>query len=89
MSEQDWEELRHAVNESHPFLDEKLETLVHLSLNEYRVCLLDLAGFSSKESDILLGQAFSYTSKTKQRILKKMFGKQLSAAEFSKRIRRL
>lgn len=89
MSEQDWEEFRHAVNESYPFLDEKLETLVHLSLNEYRVCLLDLAGFSSKESDILLGQAFSYTSKTKQRILKKLFGKQLSATEFSKRIRRL
>lgn len=60
-----------------------------LSQKEYRVCLLVLLAFKPGQMVSLTGFSSSDISKTRQRLLQKLFGEQGSATDFDRRFRGL
>ena len=58
-----------------------------LSSKEYRICILVLLAFKPGEMVNLTGFSSSDISKTRQRLLMKLFGEQGSAGQFDRRLR--
>ena len=69
------------------FLWDKLMGEYTLSSKEYRICILVLLAFKPGEMVNLTGFSSSDISKTRQRLLMKLFGEQGSAGQFDKRLR--
>ena len=69
------------------FLRDKLMGEYTLSSKEYRICILVLLAFKPGEMVNLTGFSSSDISKTRQRLLMKLFGEQGSAGQFDKRLR--
>ena len=69
------------------FLWDKLMGEYTLSSKEYRICILVLLAFKPGEMVNLTGFSSSDISKTRQRLLMKLFGEQGSAGQFDRRLR--
>ena len=75
MKLRDWDELEVYVGMVAPGFRDKLNSLCHLSLQEYRVCLLLKAHISPSGIAVLTCKSQSAISTTRSRLYNKVFGK--------------
>ena len=86
-SEDEWRNMLTTVEQNVPRFRDKLMGEYTLSSKEYRICILVLLAFKPGEMVNLTGFSSSDISKTRQRLLMKLFGEQGSAGQFDRRLR--
>ena len=89
LSDEDWEQLRATVESIYPTFFEAMNARQRLSVKDYRTCLLVKAKFAPSDINILMGQTESYSTQTKKRLHKKVFGSEGTAAEFEQKVNHL
>ena len=89
LSDEDWSKLRATVEVRFPGFFEVVNKRSHLPNDQYRACLLTMAGcFRPSDLETLLGWGYNYASKKRQQLLKKVFGMNGSAADFDCMVRK-
>ncbi len=89
LSDEDWSKLRATVEVRFPGFFEAVNKRSHLPNDQYRACLLTMAGcFRPSDLETLLGWGYNYASKKRQQLLKKVFGMNGSAADFDRMVRK-
>ena len=89
LSDEDWSKLRATVEVRFPGFFEVVNKRSHLPNDQYRACLLTMAGcFRPSDLETLLGWGYNYASKKRQQLLKKVFGMNGSAADFDRMVRK-
>jgi hypothetical protein len=86
LCDEDWEKLRAAVENIYPTFFETMNARQRLSVKDYRTCLLVKAKFTPSDINILMEQTESYSTQTKKRLHKKVFGCEGTAAEFERKV---
>lgn len=88
-SEEDWQELIKAINQTYRDFTTKLIRLSHPSTHEYHVCLLLKAGFEPVRIAALTLRSKAAISTVRSRLYEKTFGKKGSAKDWDEVIRTL
>lgn len=89
ITEKNWNSLTQEVEEIFPHFRSLVNSNGILSRDDYRICLLTVAHFSTKEIDMLLDRCDSYSSQAKKRLMKKIFKKEGTAKEFNQKLETL
>ena len=71
-SDKDWKDIEVPVSESYPSFSSTLYSAYHLSILEYRTCLLLKAGFTPKEISYLLCKSKEAISSIRRRLCGKI-----------------
>ena len=88
-SEDDWQELIKAINQTYKDFTTKLMRLSHPTSHEYHVCLLLKAGFEPVRIAALTLRSKAAISTVRSRLYEKTFGKKGSAKDWDEVIRTL
>ena len=84
----DWGKLRATVETRYPEFYQTMHKRHHLQQDEYRACLLTIAGrFRPTDIETVLGWTYNTASKKRLQLLKKIFGIKGSAADFDRMVR--
>ena len=83
-STEEWDKLDQLFHEVHPNFTATLQNTYKLTVNEYRLCQLVLAGISPKGIAVLMGFNKSNVTNIRKRLLSKITGKEGKASEFDK-----
>ena len=86
-SNEEWQQIVALVEQHLPAFRSLLLNEKGISSKEYRICILVLLAFKPGEMVNLTGFSSSDISKTRQRLLMKLFGEQGSAGLFDRRLR--
>ena len=86
-SNEEWQQIVALVEQHLPAFRSLLLNEKGISCKEYRICILVLLAFKPGEMVNLTGFSSSDISKTRQRLLMKLFGEQGSAGQFDRRLR--
>ena len=89
IQEEHWIRLRRTIDSTHPLFYTRMNALQNLSENEYRVCMLVLAGFEPSDIDMLMDKKHTYATNMRKRLHLKVFGTEGSATDFDAKIRNL
>ena len=89
LTQEDWETLRKTVERIHPTFYANMHTRQVLTLKDYQICLLVKSQFGPTDINVIMGQEHSYSTKAMERLHKKVFGIEGSAAQFRERIVRI
>ncbi|MBQ6190242.1 MAG: hypothetical protein IJK45_08745 [Bacteroidaceae bacterium] len=84
-----WDELHNVIKKYNPTFYLRVNALQQLSINDYRVCMLVYAGFSSTDISALMNFSESAASNSRRRLNKKVFGVDGTPAEFDHKLRLL
>ncbi len=88
LSNDDWHKLRAEVEYRYPGFYNAMNKIRKLPQDEYRACLLTMAGcFRPSDLEILLEWRYNYASKKRKQLLKKIFGISGSASDFDRVVR--
>ncbi|MBR1556914.1 MAG: hypothetical protein IJ647_04005 [Prevotella sp.] len=88
-TDEDWQSLSDAINQTYPQFSSRLFSLCSLSPHEYRVCLLLKAGFEPVRISILTFRSKAAISVVRSRLYEKAFGKKGSAKDWDEVIKTL
>lgn len=88
-TDEDWQELSEAVNQTYEGFSTKLMRLSHPTPHEYHVCLLLKAGFEPVRIATLTLRSKAAISTVRSRLYEKTFGKKGSAKDWDEVIRTL
>ena len=88
-TDEDWQELSEAVNQTYEGFSTKLMRLCHPTPHEYHVCLLLKAGFEPVRIATLTLRSKAAISTVRSRLYEKTFGKKGSAKDWDEVIRTL
>ena len=89
LDQQDWNRLAETVNRCHPTFLPLIHGGKRLNTNEQRLCMLLLCGFKPFQIDDLMGMKHTFASQTRQRLHKKVFGTEGTAADFDRKLQLL
>ena len=89
IEEEHWKELHDTINSVSPTFYLRVNALQQLSQNDYRVCMLVYAGFSSTDISFFMNFSESASSNSRRRLNKKVFGVDGTPAEFDHKLRLL
>ena len=87
IEEEHWKELHDTINSVSPTFYLRVNALQQLSQNDYRVCMLVYAGFSSTDISFFMNFSESASSNSRRRLNKKVFGVDGTPAEFDHKLR--
>ena len=88
-TDEDWQELSEAINQTYEGFSTKLMRLSHPTPHEYHVCLLLKAGFEPVRIAMLTLRSKAAISTVRSRLYEKTFGKKGSAKDWDEVIRTL
>lgn len=89
VSEQDWQDLSEAIDDTSPGFLLKLRGLARLSEMELRISILVKLGFSASQTAAILHRSPSAISAARRRLFEKVTGKEGSAGDWDKIVERL
>ena len=89
IEEEHWKELHDTINSVNPTFYLRVNALQQLSQNDYRVCMLVYAGFSSTDISFFMNFSESASSNSRRRLNKKVFAVDGTPAEFDHKLRLL
>lgn len=84
LTDEEWNRLKTAVNDSHPGFDKRLSDLCRMSLADYRICLLLKAGIQLKDIAKLSCLSPSGVTSVRTKLYQRAFGEKKSAEEWDK-----
>ena len=74
ITDADWQELEHAINNVYPRFTERLEKLCAISITERQICLLRKINITPIKIATLLNKSKQSVSSTRERLYEKSFG---------------
>ena len=89
VSQEDWKTLQETVENIHPTFYANMHIRQTLTPKDYQICLLVKSRFGPTDINVIMGQEHSYSSKAMERLHKKVFGSEGSAAQFREKIARI